>query len=254
MYYKFMDPTSVNLNPKGNKIYIILSLVFVILSVLGIVLLFLISKTGKTENETENTVKTQSKPVTVETSPTPIATDSATVSPSTTLSPKTSPTASPSGTKITPTLKPTIAASPSGTKITPTVKPTVTTSSNSDNGEIKTFASQEDGFSVEYSSTRSFVQDKEATGNRYTFVSSSGNIAVHVATGDKWAWSNPSREFSNTFLVAGQPTFRYNITTQTIVDFKLNDKNYTIQCVHNNNSDVKAECDSLMKSFKTTSP
>lgn len=114
--------------------------------------------------------------------------------------------------------------------------------------EFQNFTSSYDKFSVVYSSDRKFYEDKEGSGNRYTFYRKSGNITVHV--GPRWTWVHPGRAFNSDFLVSGQPTFRYDIAQQTIVDIQYNDLNYTIQCVHGANETNKAECEEFLKNFK----
>ncbi len=228
-----MDLNSVKLNSKSNTIYIVLSAILVILSIAGILLLFQIIKTGN--QKTADTISNQETPTpTTNPIPTEVVDIKPSVKPTIALSPKVTQTASNSALKSNPTLKPTIAP-----------KPTATSSAN-----LQLFSSPDDKFSVSYSSSRKLVQDTESTGNRYTFSSANGNFAIHVATDGKWAWTNTSREFSTAFTVAGLPTFRYDITTQTIVDFQSNNKNFTIQCIHNGKSDLKTECDAFIKSIK----
>jgi hypothetical protein len=148
--------------------------------------------------------------------------------------------------KVTPTKIPTKKPTP-----TKTVVPTksVTPTSSITKGLLD-YSNSSDGFSVSYSSTRKLVQDDEDSGNRYTFTSSLGNFAVHVSPAGSWAWTHPDRQFSTGFTVSGQPTFRYDINSQTIVDLQSSDKDYTIQCVHNGKESVKAECEAFIASFK----
>lgn len=113
---------------------------------------------------------------------------------------------------------------------------------------FQTYTSEADNFTAIYDPGRKFYQDKEAGGNRYTFSSATGNIAVHV--GKSWSWTYPDRQFSQSLLVSGRPTFIYEISTQTIVDFQSNDQNYTIQCVHQGDSARKAECQKFISDFK----
>ena len=112
----------------------------------------------------------------------------------------------------------------------------------------QTFTSEVDKFTITYNSSRKLYQDKEFSGNRYTLYSPSGNIALHV--GKIWSWTNPSRTFSSDNLLAGQPTYTYEATGQTIIDFQFNGLNYTFQCVHNDKESVKSECQQLIKNFK----
>ena len=112
------------------------------------------------------------------------------------------------------------------------------------------FQSKEDGFSVSYSNQRQLHQDTEASGNRYTFTNKSGNFAIHVSPSGKWSWTHPDRQFTNSLVVSGQNTFRYDINAQTIIDLQSGDKNYTIQCIHNGIESLKTECDQFVSSFK----
>ena len=112
------------------------------------------------------------------------------------------------------------------------------------------YSSSTDGFSIVYSSFRKLYQDKETSGNRYTFYSNSGNFAVHVGLNNQWAWTTPDRNFSGNLVLSGQNTYRYDTDSQTIVDIQYNNKNYTLQCVHNGKSTLKAECETFLQSFK----
>lgn len=128
--------------------------------------------------------------------------------------------------------------------LTTTITPTISTSG------LTSYSSSEDNFSVSYSSKRQLVAGTESTGNRYTFAYSTGNFAIHVSDSGTWSWTHTGRQFSTAFVVSGQPTFRYDIAAQTIVDLQSSDKNYTIQCVHNGSESLKAECESFISSFK----
>lgn len=125
---------------------------------------------------------------------------------------------------------------------TPEETPTPTSTSLID------FNSADDNFSVSYNPVRKLYQDTEPSGNRYTLYLSSGNFAIHAGT--DWSWSYPNRTYTTDFLINNQPTFRYDINTQTIVDVQYNGKNYTIQCVHNGSSALKSECEQFLKNFK----
>lgn len=114
--------------------------------------------------------------------------------------------------------------------------------------QFQNFTSSYDKFSVTYTSDRKLYEDKEGSGTRYTFYRKSGNISVHVGPG--WSWSHPDRNFTSDFLVSGQPTFRYDITAQTIVDVQYGGLNYTIQCIHNSTTVNKEECEAFLESFK----
>ncbi len=115
--------------------------------------------------------------------------------------------------------------------------------------EFLSFQSDDDNFSVSYKSQRKFYQDTEKTGNRYTFfISNSNNITLHV--GDSWSWDHPARVFSSDLTVSGQPTFTFEVSSQKLTDFESGNKKYTVQCVHFGSESVKAECDALISSFK----
>jgi len=113
-----------------------------------------------------------------------------------------------------------------------------------------TYKSDEDGFTVQHLSTRKVYQDTEDSGQRYTFYLYGGNFAIHVSSNDQWAWVTPDRNFSGNFLVSGQNTYRYDISTQTIVDIQYNGKNYTLQCIHNGKTSLKTECEEFISSFQ----
>ena len=166
------------------------------------------------------------------------------------------PTATPTPTNrlspsITPTIIPkvttTIASATATPKLSSTLIPTKTPVSTS--GTVS-YQSQEDGFSVSYSSQRQLHQDTESSGNRYTFVNKLGNFAIHVSPSDKWSWTHPSRQFTSTLLISGKNTFRYDIATQTIIDLQSDENNYTLQCIHNGVESLKTECDQFVSSFQ----
>ena len=176
------------------------------------------------------------------------------ISPVPTLEP--SPTAVESTFSATPSLKPTSTLKPTLTpKSTATIKPTSTPvptmspdSSPTPSPATQTFTSSTDNFAVIYSSSRRLYQDTETSGRRYTFYSVAGNIAVHA--GSAWSWTYPDRVFSTSVTISSHPTFIYEISTQTIVDFQVGDKYYTIQCVHNGSETLKAECTQFISDFK----
>lgn len=225
-----------------NSIYLSFSVLLVILSVIGGIFLFRILKQQNNSTIETNTpskielIPTDSPDLDFET----IDQDFLESSPTATLtaSPTTTPT-------LIPTTTPTIVTTPT---LIPTDAPSEETTST--NPLILLFNTPDDKFSVEYSSIRKFYKDTTINANRYTFYLNSGNFAIHVNSEDSWAWVNSNRQFSDTFIISGQPTFRYDIDTQTIVDIQLNDKNYTIQCVHNGNETLKAECETFIQSFK----
>jgi len=226
-----------------NSTYLILSIVLLILSVFGGFFLFQNFKnTTKTSYNSTTVPKIELIPTDspeteqITTIPTIESSSSAKI---------TSLPATSSTTKISPTKVPTKIPTPSPTK---TITPTKSTTSSS-TGQ-KDYSNSTDGFSISYSSSRVFTQDTEASGNRYTFSSSVGNFAIHVSSSGEWAWTHSGRQFSSDFTVSGQPTFRYDIATQTIVDLQSSDKNYTLQCIHNGKESLKTECESFLASFK----
>jgi len=208
--------------------FLISSIVLLILSGLGVFFIFKINSSPKT--------------IDLIATPTPIITSIPTQIPTIEITPTATsaaeisitPTATPSTkVKITPKVTPKI-----------TITPTITTTPS-----ILNYKSENDGFSINYSSSRELYKDVESTGNRYTFYNSNGNLVVHVSPSGTWSWTNSDRNFSQAFIVSGQNTYRYNISTQTIVDLQSSDKNYTIQCVHNGKNNVKTECETFIKSF-----
>jgi len=225
--------------------YLILTIILLILSAIGVFLVFKINSSPLNLFLNTSEITVTPTPIIEEIIPTeipkisitPIATVTGKIaSPSPTKKPTTTPTATPSA-KITPIIK-------------PTIKPTITPSPTSSPSAQLNFNSSQDGFSVVYSSLRKLYQDKESTGNRYTFYSLSGNFAVHVAPSGTWAWTNTDRNFSSALIVSGRNTYRYDIATQTIVDLQSSTKNYTIQCIHNGKESLKAECEAFIKSFQ----
>lgn len=223
-----------------NSTYIILGLVLLILSGIGGYFLFQVYQTNQSATYTaQTTPKIELLPTdspeeeTDEITPASTSASIISITPIASVSSKITPTTA--KITITPTKIPTK---------TPTATPSSTTSS------LETFTSDKDGFSIDYSSKRKLYQDTESAGNRYTFYLSSGNFAVHVGLNGQWAWTHPDRQFNDSSLVAGQPSFRYDIAAQTIVDIQYNNKNYTIQCVHNGSSTLKTECETFISSFK----
>ena len=237
--------------PTKNSTYIVLGIILLILTGIGGYFLFQVYQA----NNTQTSYTSQTTPK-IELLPTDSPDeDMETIIPSDTTTSATTvtPIASVSG-KVTPTTAKTTISTPTKT---PTVTPTTSTTG------LTTYSSAQDNFSVAYSSTRKIYQDKEtnlydsdgnlsttSSGTRYTFSLTSGNFAVHVTSGDLWAWKNTNRQFDSNSLVAGKPSFRYDIAAQTIVDFQSGDKNYTIQCVHNGVASLKTECEAFISSFK----
>ncbi|MDD4938101.1 MAG: hypothetical protein PHX34_03775 [Candidatus Shapirobacteria bacterium] len=216
-----------------NSAYLVLTVILVILSVIGGYFLFKTINGQRDPLSTSQASKIELIPTDSLDSEDLISSNSGQVIESTPIASLTSKV------KITPTITPTKA-------IISTITPT--TSSNSSTS--LTYSSSSDKFSIDYSPTRKLYQDTESSGNRYTFYLSSGNFAVHIGLDNQWAWSNSDREFTDDFFVADQPTFRYDTSTQTIVDIQTEDRNYTIQCVHNGQESLKTECEKFIKSFK----
>lgn len=222
-----------------NSTYLILTLVLLILSAIGAYFLYQIYQDRQSYSYDSTTVPKIELIPTDTLEPEIIDIPDTATSPAVSLTPQVAtPTAS-------VTQVPTEVVSPVPTAI-PTTVPTKTSST----GATQTYTSQADSFSVVYSSNRQFYQDTEATGNRYTFTLASGNFAIHVSTPPQWSWTHPNREFTDTLLVSGKSTFKYDTTTQTIVDLQSDTKNYTLQCVHNGVASLKAECDQFINSFK----
>jgi len=227
------------MDPKNMK-FLIPSIILLILSGLGIFFIFKINNSTQINNSIP--------------SPTPVPTQIPTQIPTITITPTatstakitTTPIATPtSKITITPTASPTAKIKNTTPTITPKLTPIPTVVSN-----ILNFKTTDDSFSIDYSSSRKLYQDTESSGNRYTFYNSAGNFAVHVAKSGTWAWTNPDRNFSQNLIVSGQNTYRYDISTQTIVDLQSSTKNYTIQCVHNGKESLKTECEKFIDSFQ----
>ncbi len=200
-------------------IYLLLSIVFISLSVLGILYLL---------------------------RPFSVLKNTSFVSPTPTSFP---PTSFPSLTPPSPTIEISITAAPTENTLPSTGQTSTVSSDLVPTPTHLTYDSPTDNFSVTYRSNRRVYADKENTGNRYTFYrSDSSNIAVHI--GPSWAWIHPGRSFSGQFLLDGRNTFRYDIADQTIVDVDLGGRYLTIQCVHQGTSDNKTECDQFLQSFK----
>lgn len=260
-----MDTSRANLDQlQSNTKYIFLTIILVILSIIGVFLFFKI--------KTTNAEPKKNTPVSeIEISPSPSAeevddipfdgefidrnTEPVGHSPYV-------PTEAPAGT-IEPTVPPfepqptapPLEPEPTVAPIieTPTSVPAVPTEAPSEVAEpipdILTYDGADDGFTLSYTSSRKVQKVAEPTGHRVVFYRSDGNnIAIHV--GNDWSWIHPGRELQNSYNVSGQPAFRYDITTQTLVDVKYSDMFYTIQCVHSGVESLKTECDQLITSFK----
>jgi len=240
-----------------NLKYLIPSIILLILSAFGIFYIINSSKSTSTPIVSNEPVESIPTPE-ITNIPTISITPTATSSTKTKITPiatptatkKLTPTATPSA-KITPTVTPKITTTPI---LTPTPTPTATPITGIEPDESTptelTFSSSTDGFSIIYNSYRKLYQDKETSGNRYTFYSNSGNFAVHVGLNNQWAWTTPNRNFSGNLVISGQNTYRYDTDAQTIVDIQYNSKNYTLQCIHNGKATLKAECETFLKSFK----
>jgi len=148
-----------------------------------------------------------------------------------------------------PSVEPTITKNPIATS-TPTPVSTIIPTPIATSSSSILFKSIKDNFSINYDNSRKVYEDKQTMGNRYTFYNPLGNFAVHVSPSGSWSWINSNRVFSSDFVVSGQNTFKYEINTQTIVDLQSNDKNYTLQCIHNGKESLKNECESFIKSFQ----
>ncbi|MFA5828756.1 MAG: hypothetical protein WC841_05380 [Candidatus Shapirobacteria bacterium] len=220
-----MDTSRANLDQlQSNKRYLSLSAVFVILSLIGIFLFFKIKSTQ------DNIVTPPEPPLVFEENP-----QSATPSPE--FVPSVSET--PSEFPATSSPLPSPEDSPA-----PTLTPGPTPA-------FQTYDGTEDGFTLSYMSDRKVYKIAEPTGHRIAFYRIGGNIAVHV--GSDWSWENPGRpvlDNTRSYLLSGQPAFRYDISAQTLVDVKYKDKFYTIQCIHNSDAALKSECEKLITSFK----
>jgi hypothetical protein len=215
-----------------NSVYLILSVILVILSIIAGLFLFNLLQQRNLDNSQPST---SNKIALIPTdSPQQLIDD---------LSQDDLLEASPTA-KISPTKVP----SKAPTKIpTPTTIPTlVPTSAPS---STTTFTDTDKTFSLKYNSSRVLYQDNTSLAKRYTFYLPTSSFALHIASDGGWAWTNPSRQFTDTFTVADQPTFRYDIKTQTIVDLQFNDMNYTLQCVHNGKEALMTECEQFIESF-----
>ena len=156
---------------------------------------------------------------------------------------------------ITPISATTIATATATPKnITPTVTKLISTPSATispvTSKNVTPYENKEDSFSISFSNQRQLHQDTESSGTRYTFINKSGNFAIHVSPTSKWSWTHPNRQFTDSLLVSGKNTFRYDINAQTIIDLQSSDKNYTLQCIHNGIESLKTECDQFVSSFK----
>ncbi len=241
-----------------NSVYLVLTIIFVILSAIGGYFLYQINHQQKTSaakpevspTPTQIPIETPIITLAPTATATPIASSStkikSTPTPKITISPVCTPPPCPTGGKLN---CPSGKQCPGGCGVV-CAKPTLTPTPVESTPTLTTYTSTEDGFSIDYLSSRKVYSDTESSGRRYTFYLYSGNFAVHVGLNDQWAWVTPNRNFSGDFLVSGQNTYRYDISTQTIVDIQYNGKNYTIQCVHNGKESLKTECEEFISSFQ----
>lgn len=214
-----------------NSLYLVLTIILIILSAIGGYFLFNIYNQRSSSNYTSSTTPKIEL----------IPTDS--------VQNITDQDSSVSSEIITPTVTKTnpIASATATPKLVLTPSPSISSTTSKD---VVLYENKEDGFSVSHTNQRLVHQDSEPSGNRYTFVNKVGNFAVHVSPTGKWSWTHPDRQFTTTLLVSGQKTFRYDITTQTIIDLQSDSKNYTLQCIHNGLESLKTECDQFVSSFK----
>lgn len=221
------------------SVYLVLTIIFVILSAIGGYFLYQVTNQSKTSSVIESEITPVPTKI-------PTATPIITITPTATAS---SIASSSAKTKLTPTptkkiVSPTPIIKPTSTP-KPTLVPTAVLTPT-----LTTYKSVDDGFSIDYLSSRKVYPDTENSGRRYTFYLYGANFAVHVGLDDQWAWTTPDRNFSGDFLVAGQNTYRYDIFNQTIVDIQYNGKNYTLQCIHNGKESLKTECEEFISSFQ----
>jgi hypothetical protein len=85
-------------------------------------------------------------------------------------------------------------------------------------------------------------------GRRYTFYRKDSILTIHA--GHDWGWLHPGRVFDGKTKLNGKDTFVYEIDSQKIVDLKMGDKLYTIQCVHRGLTAAKEECENFINSFR----
>ena len=224
-----------------NSLYLTLTILFVILSIVGG---YFLSKMYQDSNLAPYTSSSVPK---IELIPTDSVQEPTQYASAPTI------TSNPSVTPIVTTAVATTTATPKTADLTPTTKliPTASISITPVSSKnIIPFESKEDSFSLSYGKQRQLHQDTETSGNRYTFTNKSGDFAIHVSSNDKWSWTHPGRQFTDTLLVSGKNTFRYDINTQTIIDLQSSKNNYTLQCIHNGIESLKTECEQFVSSFK----
>ena len=239
-----------------NSLYLTLTILLVILSTIGGYFLFKMYQDSNLVTYTSSTIpKIDLLPTDSIEEPEQIAPDSTTTTETTATSSSIANTTITTITSITPSISPVVTITPKTTITTIsklTTSTPISTKSSVVSKDVIPYQNTKDKFSVSYNVQRQLHQDTEASGNRYTFVNKLGNFAIHVSSGDKWSWSGDGRQFDNSLLISGQPTYRFDnkAKTQTIIDLQSTDKNYTIQCVHNGLESLKDECDQFISSFK----
>lgn len=202
-----------------NRIYIVLTLIFISLSLGGLIYFY---RPASPPSLLEEIVATPTEVPLDDDYPTAETTDSP---------------AYPS--PETPVLEPTVSVTDPTEELLPTPTPT-----------INSLTSLQFGFEVPYASSRKLYESPENGGTRYTLYSPSGNITVHA--GPRWSWSHPGREFNQELVVSGQPTFVYKIASQTLVDLEVGDVKITIQCVHGGKESSISECQKFISDFRLT--
>lgn len=140
---------------------------------------------------------------------------------------------------------PTVIIFPTQIPPSPTIQPTL---SPLPTPVFRQYQSLSAKFKLSYKSYRQVTQETESNITRYVFYSPKGTFTVH--TGSSWAWINTERVITPYFLVDSQETYVYTDSTQKLVDFQKNGIYYTLQCVHNGNSSLIAECDQFIRDFK----
>lgn len=143
----------------------------------------------------------------------------------------------PAPTPITVTPTSVIYQVPTDTPNIPTSIPTATPTP-----PFTTFTSPDYFFTLAYPSYRKYFQEKSSSGERFVFYRpDSANLVVHAGT--TWSWTHPGRD-----LTSG--SFLYESTNQVIKDLQSDQYKYTLQCVHNQNKELKLECENFFNSFK----
>lgn len=142
---------------------------------------------------------------------------------------------------------------PTDTGSSPSAKPssptTVELSPTPSTPYLKTFSSSDLNFKIDYLSTRQLFQDDSSVASRFVFVHPDGNFVVHVGFND-YTWTHSGRVFSDELILVDKQTFVFDTTSQKVVDLKTDDGYYyTLQCVHNGKQDLIDECQDFINSF-----